>query len=821
MLQGGYSVLDDLILDIRDVVKDQVTSLEKSDGDENTGAIDRAISKAIAFKDKAHELYRRELTYPKSNSAPTNVAVDAVRRDSDDDLVLTVFGNAPQGRHLFTSLQRRAITPDNTGSGSKPLQEIALPNGLATTRVIPPGATDKTSRTLTLGELFPSPRNLPPLQPPKVPKSTTKSTVLGFYHPELTEKSKYRSGSYFSQGITTGHWLDYSNATPSSQTKTKQRERAQSLAGHKPSSTELEMSEMEALFRGAFSSFAPSKDDSAAIVPSSQLSRMWWQRVGQRSFQRLIDAEAPEDDKDEPDAAGSTLADFDEDAVSKAIDEWDDSLVDPSLEEAMGQKSKHDGDVEETLQEVSDLVETLASYQRNRNLTLPTSQDRYSADPVNGDMLRNGSLAQQPSEEEMATYQALKAQLALIIKTLPPFAVARLNSDKLAELNVSTKVEIRTEDYKGVMEEDEPAARARQQQAMQAAATTSRPQQHRTSSVSSASYATHQYSPQYTSQNRSPMPNTPYFQQTPSRAQPQPMHHQRPHAVPGTTPHTQPRPAQSQPYRAPNGYQGYAAQLAKAQTPYSPAMHYPGTQTQHRVASHSGYGHTPQSGTTQFRGYNAGYPGGYPQQQQGMTPQHHPQQAAYSAHANGAGHMAQRQMPAQAQGQPLAYAQSPQASQARPAYAMPQNVQTGAGHQRQYSAGSPGVPPAGQSASGMNSFHTVMDSSQLQRVYEQAEARAKAQQSHRPFTDNLKVHSGGMGVAGLAGIGLGGNVDVAKLAAARASMPGGIAHMSPSPKPHGSPSVNGVPQHSASPASVPASSVSPAPAGGLQNLPPS
>ncbi len=127
---------------------------------------------------------------------------------------------------------------------------------------------------------------------------------MGFYHPEIVEKSKYRSDAYFSQTVSVGHWLDYSNATPSSQIKTKQRERAQSLAGHKPSSTELEMSELEALFRGAFSSFAPAKDDSGAMVSAGQLGRMWWQRVGYRTFQRLVGAEMSEDDVEEPAPAG-------------------------------------------------------------------------------------------------------------------------------------------------------------------------------------------------------------------------------------------------------------------------------------------------------------------------------------------------------------------------------------------------------------------------------------------------------------------------------------------------------------------------------------
>ena len=58
--------------------------------------------------------------------------------------------------------------------------------------------------------------------------------------------------------------------------KRRQRERALSLGGGKVSiastdSAEHEASKLDALFRSAYSSFAPVKDDAAAIVPEG-----WW-----------------------------------------------------------------------------------------------------------------------------------------------------------------------------------------------------------------------------------------------------------------------------------------------------------------------------------------------------------------------------------------------------------------------------------------------------------------------------------------------------------------------------------------------------------------
>jgi hypothetical protein len=777
VMQNGYAVLDELLLDIKSVVEDEIRALQSQEHISNQNA---DVETARHFREKANQLYRQELTYPKPNIHPATEAFGSAQEDGN--YALTVYGNAPQPKYLFSSLARRAKTPD---VGSRNLLELGVPDGIIPTRVNPTEGMDKQGRSQTLGELFPSPRNLPPLQPPKAPKTTTKSTVLSFYHPEPTEKSKYRSNSYFSQTISVGHWLDYSNATPSSQIKTKQRERAQSLAGHKPSSTELEMSEMESLFRGAFSSFAPTHDNSAAMVSAGQASRIWWQKYGCRQFQCMLETESPVEDVTEPVASTSAVEEIDEEAVQDVIDNWDDSLVDPSLKEAMGEKSQEEKELEDVLQDVSDLIETLSSYQRNRNLTLPTSQDRYSADPVNGDMLRNGTHAQQMSEEEMATYQTLKAQLSLIIAGLPPYAVARLNSDRLAELNVSTKVEIRMEESKGVMEETETAARSRQG-AMQPAAGASRPAPHRTPSISSGSYG--QYSQQYP--NRPPMPATPHYQQSPSRAQPFPIQ-QRPSPMGGAAhSHTQQRPSQQQ-YRA-NGYQAYGqTPMAKASYGHQ-SVPYAGTPGQPRMQPQSGYGQSPQASTQPYR-YGQG---GYPQQQPtGMHSQQTPQQpGGYGPQTNGAGYTPQRPVPQSMPSQQQAYPAQQPGQQARPPYATPQSMHASS-QPRHFSGPVAGASPAAGGQKAPGDYATVMDSSQMarlkERTNEQFSARMAAQERSHSF--------------GLSSLGLGVRPPAAAMAA---------AHHTPSPKAamavpgRASPSVNGM--SAPSPGSAPGASASPA-----------
>lgn len=853
--------MESLFRDLDQITKAHIKDLEATRSDADRDATDEAAAKVKAFRSKAFELWRRELAYPNVPRPSMKANLSLAPNDSAG-YVLTTVGAAPTLRPLFTSL-RHATTPDGA---TKLLADEVLPNGVTLTQILPDvtASSEKISRSLTLGELFPSPRNLPPLQPPKAPKPTTKGNVLTFYHPELTEKSKYRMGTYFSQVMSSGHWLDYSNATPTTHTKSKQRERAQSLAGHKPSSVELEMSEMEALFRGAFSSFAPSKDDSAAIVPSRQVGRVWWTRIGQKHFNKLVDSEALEDDAEDGIASEMMeIADFDADRVKDIIENWDDSLVDPSLGEVLGKKSDADKDTDDLLEEVSDLIETLLSYQRNRNLALPTSQDRYSADPVNGDMLRNGNLSHQPSDEEVQTYEALKAQLSLIINQLPPFAVTRLNSDKLAELSVSTKIEVRTDEYKGVMEEDEPARLARQ--AAQAAANSTQRQQHRVSSAASPSpYANQQY-PGHFVPNARPIANTQHFPQTPSRAQVPNVYQQRaPVTAPVPIPqpqhygHQRPQPA---PQFRPQGAHGYAPQLAKAQTPYghSNMAPYAASPTQPRMPQHPNFNMGPAASPNHR--YPQGYQPGYQQPHQQAHPQHmqphqhpqhppqhvqhsplpqhpqnpqmqtqmmqhspqhapmhipphvpqhapqhapqHPQQAGYPPYANGGQPMPRTMSPQvpQAHG----YGQTPTPPQQhhqipRPPYGSP-GMPPNPMHRQQY----PPAQQAGMMQVGSGNRPAGSGLTGYATVMPEGQQRQVMEQA-RARADAEQRAIGHMGkvtqgeVVGLAGIGLGGTYDVNKVAAAKMQM--GASSMSASPRPqmqNGPSPVNGQQAPSPSP----------------------
>ncbi|WKT49086.1 hypothetical protein QSH57_014016 [Fusarium oxysporum f. sp. vasinfectum] len=698
---NAYEDLDQVANDLVSALQAALKDIKTKPADDEKQATNEELRAQISdFKEKALQLLRREKAYPKTSADPLAVEAKLPPSPQKGELVLSLVAYAPQERRLFSSLPI---------SDEAKLRDMPLPQGMSLTHVMP---TTPHERTQTLGDLFSSPKNLPPLQPPKQPKTQAKGNVLDFYRPELTDTSKFRNASYFTTKLTAGCYLDYSNATPSSQTITKQRERAQSLAGKRPSTTELELHEMESLFRGAFSSFAPCKDDSGAVVPSSNMIEVEYY------------GGADSDEKAEKDEA----MDIDEKAIQEAIDSWDESVVDPSLEEALGTKrADEEKEVDEILEEVSDMIETLSSYQRIRNLNLPNSQNRSSSDPVNGDMLATPGPT--PSEGEQATYEMLKAQLALIIKTLPPYAVAKLNGDQLEDLLISTKVQVQTDKYKGVMEEDEAGVQARLRAQQQAAQANARPPPQRTPSVSGVSYGHHTPQTQYATPQR-----------TPSMQQQQ---YYRPGPTPGFTPAPRPMPAQPRPpqpnqYSRPNGYPAqYATQVAKAQTPY-------GHQNMPQYASQP----RPQFGQMQAQqgtpNARFAFQPGYPQQQAAT-----PSQPNFGAYTNGQA-VPQRTMSPQVNRQ--AYSASPNVQQP-PRYGTPNQA---VGNQMNRYPSNP--PQQGTPAQnpGLTGYHTVIPEAQQQRILEQAKARVAAQERSTMFADKITQ-------PGTTGFGQGGTMDPADL----------------------------------------------------------
>ncbi|KAH0566376.1 hypothetical protein GP486_000234 [Trichoglossum hirsutum] len=417
--------------------------------------------------------------------------------------VLTLYGNAPQPKQLFSSLQEPIrISPtasgdvpgrlsnfDSSASASSvqvitPLREAALPNGISTTQVIPVHSTlPDGKKAPTLGGIFAPPASLPQLNPPKQSKyTTTRGSIVGWYNPsELSLSSRSsRLGTYETQPLSTGQWLTYNAIPPpqsSSEIRRSKRDRSSSDAAKAQLNLEAlarhSRAKEDALFRSAYSSFAPSHDDSGAVVPQEVKSRLWWERVGGKRFEQVLAepyletvdglnalacGEAGKDEQDE------------EELFREAVESWvpEEPPADFRMDEAHKEPKDVDKELDEVLKDISELLETLNSHQRIRNLSLASMSQ--TAVGQNRQITAMTGSPSSPSSAEMDIYNMIKSQLSALIAGLPPYAVAKLDGEKLAELNVSAKIVVEGKDYKGVMEEDETTARATAIAALSAAA---------------------------------------------------------------------------------------------------------------------------------------------------------------------------------------------------------------------------------------------------------------------------------------------------------------------------------------------------------------
>ena len=378
--------------------------------------------------------------------------------------VLTLFGGDRQAKQLFSSLGKRK-SPDVDD-----LSEQALPNGISTTEIIPTHSLDddEDRKGATFRENFPPPPTLAPLLTPRPSKYTTsRSGPVTWYTPSVTSRKIIDRRSFATQGLPTGNWLTY-NAPPlprqqSPETKRKQRDRALSFGeAQSPTNDEAtaahNQAKDDALFRSVYSSFAPDRDDSLAIIPTQEKNWIWYARYGQEMYQELLDLKYQM-------LYGDTVDDEDEEPINKeeikeALNNWvppESAMKDPLFVNGASESSEKEAG--ETLAEISDLLETLSSYQRIRNETLPTAtrSSTGSIPTIAGSSTHPAS----PSIAECEVYEALKAQLTTIVLSLPPYMLSKLDGNKLGALNVSTRIQTEGKNQKGTLQEDELSAKTR------------------------------------------------------------------------------------------------------------------------------------------------------------------------------------------------------------------------------------------------------------------------------------------------------------------------------------------------------------------------
>lgn len=439
------------------------------------------ISRARAIKKELDKLVLREIVRRPETIRLSSKNVESGLPDEQDaktnfdgpgNNVLTLLGNMGSGRtgQLFTSL-RLPNTSD------EPLEEAALPNGITATKIVPVHSINNTEDKKdipTLGDRFPPPAGLLPLPLPKQSRHTaTRSSSVNWYKPaeaEYKSKSSKRDG-FTTQPMSTGQWLTY-NAAPSStqivspESKRKQRDRALSFGEPQTSVSEEAMvahtqAKEEALFRSVYSSFAPKCDDSGAIVAEQLKNRFWWSKYGEQRYHDVLGIR----DAGLYEAESNGFADedgIDEGEIQEAIKTWEPEenpreMNVPKIISLETPETSEEADA--VLLEISDLLETLDSHQRVRNLTLAANARTMGGQNPQSTTLTGTPTS--PSSAESDVYEVLKAQLTLIVSTLPPYLVAKLDGDKLGALNISTKLQVEGKNQKGTMESDDSAAGTR------------------------------------------------------------------------------------------------------------------------------------------------------------------------------------------------------------------------------------------------------------------------------------------------------------------------------------------------------------------------
>jgi hypothetical protein len=456
---------------------------------------DRLQAKVLAFRKIVKTLVTREEARRAHLAARKQTSDDSADQDGsvraeeapESRTVLTLFGSAQGPKQLFSSLQQPRSIPassqpsilDSSVKITLPLRESTLPNIISTTEVypLPDDSDDKKKEIATIGKLFKAPSNLPQLSPPKLAKPlTTKGSLVTFAPPEVPKPSRKGSHSFMNQNLSAGFWLGYGGVdmpkdptSPTAKQKSRQRALSTGEAQQPPSMLTLaavKHAKEDALFRSAYSSFAPTRDNASAVVPEETKNMVWWQKVGQKRFNEVFPID--------PELLG--LGDPLAEDIDEAAEDGDDALREAaeSFEPIEGyplpepeERDDLDKSTDEVLQEISELLETLASHQRIRNSSLATNPRT----PV----IQNSSLASlagspsTPSVEEFDVYSMLKSQLTLMITQLPPYAVAKLNGDQLEELNISRTILVENKEVRGVLEEDQHTRTAKQPTAAMAA----------------------------------------------------------------------------------------------------------------------------------------------------------------------------------------------------------------------------------------------------------------------------------------------------------------------------------------------------------------
>lgn len=441
-----YVSSHDLVKDLLHVTSDLKKSSSQTNGSLNTESVPYSTSSLTVIEDllARHSASCDEMPATTSISS-TAIAGQVITLRSNDGGIV---------KQLFTGLRKPPSGNVKTGE----IDFGKLPSGFdVVDAAVVDTAQSSDQDPRTFGEVFRPSRHLRPLDQPKSTRGT-KDTFLDFAKP-FDKQNTSNKDDYRLALLSSGTWLQYAS---SDQADGK-------MVYQDPAALKN-----DSIFKSAFSSFAPMQDNTSSVVSGSDRSRQWFHKHGDSAV-RAISGMATSDEW-----STSPYPDIDDD-YQYLIDDFI-----PAPEEEFREIPEPQEDSEkDVLEEISDLLQTLNSYQQLRDL----------------DRARVFTASAKPAPLEIDTYDLLREQLKLLVSSLPPFAVAKLDGDQLKALNVDTRIVVSTPDIAGTGQPDEGfLQRARQVQAQQQPPP--RPVQSRNS------YTTSTPSISYNSQSRSYNANT-------------------------------------------------------------------------------------------------------------------------------------------------------------------------------------------------------------------------------------------------------------------------------------------------------------------------
>lgn len=532
----AYTRTDDLLTDLR-----QVIANKKTDYPHVNGHHEKSEASQLQSIESILDEYSTATSHRDAGDAPTFAGQVMTVRS-------VVDAGAP--KQLFTGL--RIQPPSNIKA--EEIDARNLPSGLDIVDAMAVDTTRKptTKESRTFGDVFRQIRNNRQLEPPRSSRGT-QSIHLRFEKP-FESSTNINKDDYRLAALSAGSWLEYATST--------------SGLGRPPTQHVRSFKQdPDALFKASFSSFAPSEDNTNAIVPRAERSRQWYQKYGAHALRRIMT------NNNQPEAATASVYPEIDDNYQQLIEDFEpDTIRDTKLQTP---DSANDG--KEVLDEVSELLQALSSYQHIRDL----EKNRIHSTQV------------KPTGPETDTFDLLRQQLSILVATLPPFAVAKLDGDQLKALGISTNILLQAPEIAGVGQPDEGTLQ-RQREALSQQAAMAR-------SVNPPpvrnSYTPTTVAPSYNNQARSYSGNATQTPSMPGYAQRNAQMYNSPRAnVPASaasysqTPSYQ-RPAQPFPGATIQQYQrmqnGYGQNM---QTPYQPRPAQAPYQAQGQMQNNMQYG---------------------------------------------------------------------------------------------------------------------------------------------------------------------------------------------------------------------------------------